>query len=339
MAKSIGCLANWRPFHPIGNTMQSRSSRRYFVGMGTAAVAAAGLSFFQTQKPRTRADDRPIVTCTVGMITDVAKNIGGDVFSISGLMGPGVDPHLYKPSAGDIVRLGDADLVLFGGLHLEGRMTETLETIHLSGTSVTIPVSESIPVEKRRTVGTGAWDPHVWFDVSLWNIVAGRIAEGLAEALPDQADAIASRESIYRQRLEDLDEWVFTEIQRVPEDIRVLVTAHDAFNYFGQRYGVEVVGLQGLSTATEAGAGDVQDLATMLADRQIPAVFVESSIPPSTIEAVQAATRSRGWDVKIGGQLFSDAMGKSGTPDGTYIGMIRHNVTTIVEALLGENAY
>ncbi|MCO5216614.1 MAG: zinc ABC transporter substrate-binding protein [Thermomicrobiales bacterium] len=279
------------------------------------------------------------MTCTVGMITDVAKNIGGDAFSISGLMGPGVDPHLYKPSAGDIVRLGDADLVLYGGLHLEGRMTETFDTLHHSGTTVSIPVSESIPVEQRLTVGEDAWDPHVWFDVSLWNIVAGRIAEGLTETHPGEADAIAEREATYRQKLVDLDEWVYAELGRVPEDIRVLVTAHDAFNYFGRRYDIEVVGLQGLSTATEAGAGDVQDLADMLAERQIPAIFVESSIPPSTIKAVQAATKSRGWDVKIGGELFSDAMGEAGTPDGTYIGMIRHNVTTIVEALLGEDAY
>ncbi|MCO5218105.1 MAG: zinc ABC transporter substrate-binding protein [Thermomicrobiales bacterium] len=319
--------------------MPATTSRRYFVGLGAATMLATALSVRQTQKPHTRNDDRPVVTCTVGMITDVAKNIGGDAFSISGLMGPGVDPHLYKPSAGDIVRLGDADLVLYGGLHLEGRMTETFDTLHHSGTTVSIPVSESIPVEQRLTVGEDAWDPHVWFDVSLWNIVAGRIAEGLTETHPGEADAIAEREATYRQKLVDLDEWVFTELARVPEDIRVLVTAHDAFNYFGRRYDVEVVGLQGLSTATEAGAGDVQDLADMLAERQIPAIFVESSIPPSTIKAVQAATKSRGWDVKIGGELFSDAMGEAGTPDGTYIGMIRHNVTTIVEALLGEDAY
>lgn len=319
--------------------MRASTSRRYFLGLGLATLATTGFSIRQTQEPHTRDDDRPVVTCTVGMITDVAKNIGGTAFSISGLMGPGVDPHLYKPSAGDIVRLGDADLVLFGGLHLEGRMTETFDTLHQSGTTTTIAVSESIPEDHLIPVGNGAWDPHVWFDVSLWNIVAGRIAEGLTEILPAEAEAITEREATYRQRLDELDEWAHTELSRIPEEIRVLVTAHDAFSYFGRRYDVEVVGLQGLSTATEAGAGDVQDLADMLAERKIPAVFVESSIPPSTIEAVQAATKSRGWDVKIGGELFSDAMGQAGTPDGTYIGMVRHNVTTIVEALLGEDAY
>ncbi len=296
-----------------------------------------GFSIGRTQNPYERTHALPVVTCTVGMITDVARNIGGNAFSINGLMGPGIDPHLYKPSAGDIVRLGDADLVLYGGLHLEGRMQETLETIHASGTVHTRAVSESVPEEHRIPVGEDAFDPHVWFDVSLWNIVAGAITEELLALHPDEAETIASRSEDYRARLEDLDAWVVDEISRVPEEIRVLVTAHDAFHYFGERYGVEVMGLQGLSTATEAGAGDVQSLADLLADRQIPAIFVESSIPPATIEAVQAATRSRGWDVKIGGSLYSDAMGESGTPEGTYIGMVRHNVSTIVEALLGES--
>lgn len=179
----------------------------------------------------------------------------------------------------------------------------------------------------------------MWFDVSLWNIVAGTITEELQTTIPEISDEILARSESYRSRLDDLDEWVFQQIERIPESLRVLVTAHDAFNYFGRRYGIEVMGLQGLSTASEAGAGDVQSLADFLAERQIPAIFVESSIPPSTIEAVQAATRSRGWDVKIGGELFSDAMGQAGTANGTYIGMVRHNVTTIVEALLGEHAY
>ena len=319
--------------------MAARTSRREIIGLGAFTLAAGALSMRRTQQPHARTDDRPIVTCTVGMITDVAKNIGGDEFSISGLMGPGVDPHLYKPSAGDIVRLGDADIVLFGGLHLEGRMVDTLESIHNNGTTITIPVSETISVEDRIATGEDTWDPHVWFDVSLWNQVAGRIAEGLRSVLPDDAEAITAREESYRQKLVDLDAWAMETLATVPEDIRVLVTAHDAFNYFGRRYDVEVLGLQGLSTATEAGAGDVQDLAKMLADRKIPAIFVESSIPPATIQAVQAAARARGWDVKIGGELFSDAMGEAGTPSGTYIGMVRHNVTTITEALLGENTY
>lgn len=315
--------------------VNATTSRRALVAGGIGTLVLGGLSIGRTQNPVERTNASPVVTCTVGMITDVARNIGGNQFSIGGLMGPGIDPHLYKPSAGDIVRLGDANLVLYGGLHLEGRMTETLETIHGSGTVHTRAVSESIEEDLLIPVSDNAWDPHVWFDVSLWNTVAGAITEELNTLLPENADAINQRSTDYRGRLEDLDAWVFEEINRVPEDIRVLVTAHDAFNYFGNRYGVEVMGLQGLSTATEAGAGDVQSLADLLAEREIPAVFVESSIPPATIEAVQAATRSRGWEVQIGGSLYSDAMGESGTPEGTYVGMVRHNVSTIVEALLG----
>ena len=296
-----------------------------------------GFSIGRTQNPYQRSQALPVVTCTVGMITDVARTIGGGLFSTSGLMGPGIDPHLYKPSAGDIVRLGDADLVLYGGLHLEGRMQDTLETIHEIGTVRTRAVSERIPEGRLISVSDTAHDPHVWFDVSLWNIVAGVITEELVALFPEQTDAITSRSETYRARLEELDAWVVAEVSRVPEDIRVLVTAHDAFHYFGERYGIEVMGLQGLSTATEAGAGDVQSLADLLAERRIPAIFVESSIPPATIEAVQAATKSRGWDVTIGGSLYSDAMGEAGTPEGTYIGMVRHNVSTIVDALLGES--
>ncbi len=206
-------------------------NRRTLAGAGIVTAMVAAASIRATQQPHVRADDRATVTCTVGMITDVAKNIGSDAFSISGLMGPGVDPHLYKPSAGDIVRLGDADLVLYGGLHLEGRMTETLATIAESGTVLTIPVSESIPEDERMRASDNAdsWDPHVWFDVSLWNTVAGEIARGLRETQPDYADMITANEEIYRAKLVDLDDWAFSELARVPEDIRVLVTAHDAF--------------------------------------------------------------------------------------------------------------
>lgn len=312
-------------------------SRRALIAGAAGTLLLGGYSMLRTQNPEERSHDLPVVTCTIGMITDVARNIGGNAFAISGLMGAGIDPHLYKPSAGDIVRLGDADLVLFNGLHLEGRLTDTLEDINASGGVVTNAVADRIPEEQRlrSDADTLSWDPHVWMDVSLWDIVAGEITEALTTMSPDDAEAISGRSEAYRRRLHELEEWIFSEFARVPKEIRVLVTAHDAFNYFGRRYEIEVMGLQGLSTATEAGAGDVQSLSQLLAERQIPAIFVESSIPPSTIEAVQAATRARGWDVQIGGELYSDAMGTAGTPEGTYIGMIRHNVSTVVEALLG----
>lgn len=313
-------------------------SRRALIAGATGTLFLGGYSILRTQNPEERVQDLPVVTCTIGMITDVVRNIGGNAFSISGLMGSGIDPHLYKPSAGDIVRLGDADLVLFNGLHLEGRLTDTLEDIHATGNVVTRAVAESIPQEQllRSEEDSDSWDPHVWMDVSLWEIVAETITDELIALNPNEAEAIAERSEDYRRRMRELEEWVFSEFARVPEEIRVLVTAHDAFNYFGRRYDIEVLGLQGLSTATEAGAADVQSLSQMLAERRIPAIFVESSIPPSTIEAVQAATQARGWNVQIGGELFSDAMGTNGTPEGTYIGMVRHNVSTVVESLLGS---
>lgn len=317
------------------NTRQTLSRRHLILsGLVTAGAIATGVAF--TSAPAALGDDdRPRLTTTVGMITDVARNIGGDLIRVTGLMGPGIDPHLYKPSAGDIVRLGDADLILYGGLHLEGRMTETFDKINELGSKPAVAVSESIPVEKRLTVGENTWDPHVWFDVTLWRIVAETIAVSLADTFPRHADTFAANATPYLARMDELDAWIFRQVERLPEHQRVLVTAHDAFNYFGRRYGFEVRGLQGMSTAAEAGAGDVQDLAAFIADREIRAMFIESSVPPSTIEAVQAACRARGWDVAIGGKLYADAMGETGTPDGTYIGMVRANVTTIVNALLG----
>ncbi len=312
--------------------------RRTLIAGAVGTLLLGGYSFSRTQNPEERSHDLPVVTCTIGMITDVVRNVGGDAYSITGLMGPGIDPHLYKPSAGDIVRLGDADLVLFNGLNLEGRLADTLDNIHASGTVITRGVAESLPEEHllQDEEESDAWDPHVWMDVSLWMDVAETITNELVAISPENENEVRQRSQDYLRRLEELEEWVFTEFERVPDEIRVLVTAHDAFNYFGRRYDIEVLGLQGLNTSSEAGAGDVQDLAQLLADRKIPAIFVESSIPPSTIEAVQAATRSRGWDVQIGGELYSDAMGAAGTPEGTYIGMVRHNVSTVVEALLGS---
>lgn len=320
--------------------MDTRYSRRLLLTTGCmAGLALTTASLWQTQQKDADTRDLPMVTSTVGMITDVARSIAESAASVSGLMGPGVDPHLYKPSASDIQRLGDADLILYGGLHLEGRMADTLHAIDERTTVRTVAVSETIPTNLRMSSSGQAdvWDPHVWMDVSLWHRVAGTIAQELTTLMPADAEKIASRAETYRARLTELDAWAESELERIPDHKRVLVTAHDAFSYFGRRYNVEVIGLQGLSTASEAGASDVQSLANFLTERQIPAIFVESSIPPNTIEAVQAATRSRGWDVRIGGELYADAMGSPGTPDGTYIGMMRHNVRTIVQALLGEH--
>jgi manganese/zinc/iron transport system substrate-binding protein len=274
------------------------------------------------------------VTATVGMIGDMVKNVGGERVKVTTLMGPGVDPHLYKPSASDIQKLESADIIFYGGLELEGRMTDLFVKIARGG-KPTVAVSENIDPAKLREPPEfqGKYDPHIWFDVTLWQDATRRVRSELARLDPSYKELYQRNADAYLQQLAALHQYVNTQAAQLPEQSRVLITAHDAFGYFGERYGFEVRGLQGTSTATEAGAADVQVLADFIAERRIKAIFVESSVPQATIEAVQAAVQAKGWNVTIGGQLFSDAMGADGTPEGTYIGMVRHNVDTIVGAL------
>ena len=293
-----------------------------------AAIAIAGCAQGEAE-----ANERLQVVCTIGMISDITERIGGPRVEVEGLMGPGVDPHLYKASAGDVRRLARADLVLYNGLHLEAAMGEVLE--EMGKRKLTVAVSDSIDRSKLSAPPEfqGNYDPHVWFDVSLWMDAARAIRAALQKADPAHAAEYAQRGDEVLRDLENLDAWVRARAAEVPPDRRVLITAHDAFNYFGRAYGFEVKGLQGISTAAEAGTADVQRLADEIARRRIPAIFVETSIPRRTIEAVQAAVRSRGFTVEIGGALHSDALGSTGTPEGNYIGMVRHNVNTIVGAL------
>ena len=232
--------------------------------------------------------------------------------------------------------MGDADIVFFNGLHLEGRMGEVLEEMGSRGTP-TVAIAEAIGEEslQRPPEFAGAFDPHVWMDVTLWERVVGRVAESLAELDPANAEQYRTRAGAYETRLRTLDAYVRQRIERVDPARRVLVTAHDAFNYFGRAYGFEVRGLQGISTVAEAGTSDVQELARYIAERRIPAIFVETSVSPRSIEAVQAAVRARDFEVSIGGNLYSDALGGAGTGAETYEGMIRHNVDTITGALEG----
>lgn len=282
------------------------------------------------------ASERTIrVVTTIGMIADVVENVGGEWVEVTGLMGPGVDPHLYKASEGDVSRLAQADLVFYNGLHLEAQMAEVLERMSATGVQ-TIAVTKRIdrslllaPPEFE-----GAYDPHVWFDVSLWMQAVEQVRDTLAAFDPQNADEYQANAQRFLTELETLHRYVQEQVGRLPPEQRVLVTAHDAFNYFGKAYGFEVKGLQGISTETEASIADVQNLAEFIAQRRIPALFVETSVPQRNIEAVQAAVQAQGFSVEIGGQLFSDAMGNPGTPEGTYIGMVRHNIDTIVNALL-----
>ncbi|HUG16172.1 MAG TPA: zinc ABC transporter substrate-binding protein [Thermomicrobiales bacterium] len=301
-------------------------------GMVLVLVAACG----DDENSADAIGSRPIkVVATTGMIGDTVANVGGERVDVESLMGPGVDPHLYQASASDVNRLDDADIIFYNGLELEGRMTDIFVRLASSRPTVAVAGDVDPTLLREPPEFEGKYDPHVWFDVTLWVHVTRTIERELSELDPGSADLYKENADAYVAQLEELDAWVASEIQRIPEQTRVLVTAHDAFGYFGARYGMEVEGLQGISTASEAGAADVQDLARMIADRGIVAIFVETSVPQATIEAVQAAVRAHGGEVEIGGELYSDAMGSEGTPGGTYIGMIRHNVETIVTALAG----
>lgn len=273
------------------------------------------------------------VTATIGMIADVAKEIGGSHVAVTGLMGPGVDPHLYQATQGDLAKLRGADVIFYNGLHLEGRMADVLEKM---GERVrTVAVAEKIPREKLHAPPAfqGNYDPHVWFDVSLWRIAAERIRDVFIELRPEAREDFERNAEGYLAALDELDTYAREQIASIPEAQRVLVTAHDAFEYFGRAYGIEVMGLQGISTASEYGLQDLTSLVNVIVERKIKAVFVESSIPRDSIEALVRGAQDKGHAVTIGGELFSDAMGAAGTPEGTYIGMVRHNVDTIVEAL------
>ncbi|MET2986638.1 metal ABC transporter solute-binding protein, Zn/Mn family [Aureibaculum conchae] len=274
------------------------------------------------------------VVTTTTMITDLVKNIGGDLINVQGLMGSGVDPHLYKASEGDVTKLANADIIFYGGLHLEGKLVEVFEKMEHQNIN-TVALSDALDQEK--LIGSeyfqGNKDPHVWFNIGYWKTITSYVVKTLSEANPEHEEAFEVNGKSYLDKLNTLEKEVNSIIETLPKEKRILVTAHDAFSYFGEEYGFNVVGLQGISTATEAGVKDVQKLANFIIDNKVKAIFVESSVPKRTIEALQAAVNSKDHQVEIGGTLYSDALGNAGTVEGTYIGMFRYNVNTIVNAL------
>lgn len=281
--------------------------------------------------------DGPLqIVTTTSMITDITSVVGGDQVAVTGLMGAGIDPHLYVASEGDMELLQNAEVIFYNGLLLEAQMAEILEQLGERKTVVavagTIDEQQLLPWAQY----VDEFDPHVWFDVSLWMKAVETVRDTLVEVDAANADAYQANAANYLEELGQLDAYVKEQAERLPAEQRFLVTAHDAFHYFGRAYGFDVRGLQGISTASEAGTADVQALADFIAEKQLKAIFVESSVPVRNIEALQAAVEARGFTVAIGGQLFSDAMGDPGTPEGTYVGMVRHNIDTIVGALLGE---
>lgn len=279
-------------------------------------------------------DGKLKVTATTGMIADVVKEVGGGDVVVTGLMGAGVDPHLYKASYGDVKKLDRADIIFYNGLHLEGKMAEMFEK--LEKRKPTVAISSRLPESQLRAFpggGSQSHDPHIWFNVKMWISATEVIRDSLIEKDPDHADGYRERAASYIGQLEELDQYVREQIATIPEASRILVTAHDAFGYFGDEYGLQVTGLQGMNTMSEYGSKDVSSLRNFLVEKQIKAVFIESSVPKKAIESVIEGARSMGHEVKIGGELFSDAMGEAGTEEGTYIGMVKHNVDTVVRAL------
>jgi len=273
------------------------------------------------------------VTTTIAQIEDIVKNVGKDYVQTESLMGPGIDPHLYKASQGDIKKLQDADIIFYNGLHLEGKMGEVLEK--MSEDRPTVAVTKDIPEKKliADPENPNTHDPHVWFDIELWKYAVDTVENELSALDPEHKEEYKQNAEEYKNQLDQLYEESMKKIEEIDVNSRVLVTAHDAFAYFGRSFGFEVEGLQGLSTDSEYGLKDVQNLIDLLVERNIKAVFIESSISEKSINAVVEGSKERGHDVQIGGELFSDAMGEEGTEEGTYIGMFKHNIETIVSAL------
>ncbi|AJY75810.1 metal ABC transporter solute-binding protein, Zn/Mn family [Paenibacillus beijingensis] len=271
---------------------------------------------------------------TTGMIADIVREVGGEYVETVGIMKAGVDPHLYKASEGDIGKLDRADIIFYNGLHLEGKMQEILEK--MARDKPTVAVSRDIKENELRAGDPAAGtqhDPHIWFNVKHWMSATEVVAGELSKLDPEHAEAYNANADAYLQQLRELDDYVRKTIASIPESQRVLVTAHDAFGYFGDAYGIKVMGLQGISTASEAGSKDVTELRDYLVANKIKAVFIESSVPRKAIDAVIEGAREMGHEIVIGGQLYSDAMGEEGTEEGTYIGMVRYNVDTIAGAL------
>jgi manganese/zinc/iron transport system substrate-binding protein len=277
------------------------------------------------------------VAATIGMIGDVVRNVSGDHAEVTVIVGSDVDPHLYRPTRSDVLRLQQADIIFYNGMMLEGKMGDVLERMARRGkpiyavTDVIAQRGDYVILDEEESL-----DPHVWMDVSGWLEAVKVVDAGLSELKPDLADTFQARAEAYMQELTQLDAYARQVLSTIPEDQRVLVTAHDAFSYLGRAYGLEVRGIQGLSTESEAGLRDIEDLIGFLIRNQIPAVFVETSVSDKNVRALVEGCRARGHSIVIGGELFSDAMGKAGSYEGTYTGMIDHNVTTITRALGGE---
>ncbi len=307
----------------------SHMLKRRFLGLAAAALVALPLA------GPAKAESQLTVVATTGMIADTARQVGGDLVEVTALMGPGVDPHAYRQTRSDIVAMTRADLVLWHGLFLEAQMEEFFTDLARERTVVA--VAEQMPQNLLLAHDDydGRFDPHVWMNPNLWARVVLEVRDALAEAAPEHAETFRANAETYTGALAGLARYQTETLSSVPAEARVLLTAHDAFNYFGAAYGFEVLGIQGISTESEAGLARITELVDLLVDRQVGAVFVESSVSDRNIRALIEGAAAQGHEVRIGGELFSDAMGAEGTYEGTYLGMMDHNATVITNALGG----
>ena len=296
------------------------------------AVCVAMMLLISCGKGGATSGKKIKVTTTTTMLTDLVKTIGGDKVEVTGLMGEGVDPHLYSASAGDIEKLGNADIIVYGGLHLEGKMTEIFEKLTSQNKNI-LNVGDKLDKSKIHLVDQNTPDPHVWFNTELWEKEAEAIEAELSKFDPKNSEYYKENLKKYKVELVELTNYVKTEFSKIPEKSRVLVTAHDAFNYFGEQFGLEVKAIQGVSTDSETGTKNISDLANFIVERNIKAIFVESSVPKKSIEALQEAVKARGKEVKIGGELYSDSLGDEAHNTETYIKTVKANADTIVNAL------
>jgi manganese/zinc/iron transport system substrate-binding protein len=301
-------------------------------GVGCLVLLLAGCSQSEGTRDRYTGPYPIKVACTTGMVADLVRNVGGPHVEITQLMGAGVDPHLYKASPGDLRILTAADMIFYSGRNLEGKMGDVF--VRLARKKPTCAVADGIDDSLVLENEEKHYDPHLWFDVGLWAKGIDVVRDTLATYDPRHKDDYTKNALAYANKLTDLDRWAREELAKVPKEQRVLVTAHDAFRYFGRAYDVEVRGIQGISTESEAGVREINELVEFIAKRKVKAVFVESSVSEKNVQAlIEGCRNGHGHTVRIGGELFSDAMGPPGTPEGTYEGMIRHNVSTIVRAL------
>ena len=291
-------------------------------------------SLYSCKETTNSENDKLKIVTTTTMITDMISAVGGDKVEVKGLMGSGVDPHLYKASEGDVTKLSKADVIFYNGLHLEGKLEDVFEKMKHSNKQ-TIALTDIL--NKNDLISSenfaSNFDPHVWFQIEYWMECVNFAAAELGKIDPDNKGFYKKNAETYVSKLKNLHQENLELVNSLPVEKRILVTAHDAFNYFGKLYNFNVVGLQGLSTATEAGVKDVQNLANFIIEKNVKAIFVESSVPKRTIEALQASVKSKGHEVIIGGELFSDALGSANTPEATYVGMYKHNLSTIINAL------